>query len=313
VIISIHDVWNDAAASHENYVRKVIAKSLKKLLRVGPPSQALFQALSFVVKHQEEIVLATSRDYAASVADYDACFPAGTSVRAQVGAILEAIFNYDKFRDATRGWSAYSLCVMSPYVVCPYCHLVPTNTEIKTGAHKGYRPQLDHFIGKATYPFLALSLGNLVPCCATCNGPSMKHSTDVLKNPHLFPLVDQETLRFKLRPKNGKAWSPMLRAAREPYHKYEIDIEAPMGNVAAQNSMTTFQLRSRYQSYLHDAYRLAKVGRNPAWIRTITSVLGFAPSLEDQLGFSNNVGGTDFKYIPQGKMRLDIYDDSRTW
>ena len=284
-----------------------------KLFQAGPPTQILFRARSFFDKHENEILSATTRNYIASVSDYDAWFSEGTSDRCHVNAIFRQIFDYGEFARSTKGWNAYSLCASSRYAVCPYCHLIPTDTKPKTAPLKGYRPQLDHFIGKATYPFLALSLGNLVPCCVTCNGPTMKHVTNVLVDPHLFPLVDGETLIFKLRPKNGQPWSPLLRAFRYPHDQYEIDIELPTQNVAAQNSLRTFQLRSRYQNFVHDAYRLAKVGRNPAWMCTLTSVLGFAPSLQDQLGFSIKDGSSDFKHVPQGKMRLDVYKDSRTW
>lgn len=313
MIISIHDVWNAAAVDHEKYVRAAMNKAWKKLLKIGPPTSILVQVCSFIDKHNTEIVGAGTRNYALSVADYDAQFLLGTPARKEANSILEKLFDYDRFRNADKGWSAYSLCKTSSYVVCPYCHLIPTNTEQEDSQQKGYRPQLDHFIGQADYPFLALSLGNLVPCCAICNGPTMKHTTNVLTAPLLFPLAHPEALAFRLRPKGGQPWSPLLRAVRVPLDQYEIEIEAPYGNVAAQNSLKTFQLRSRYQPFLHDAYRLAMVGRNSAWQQTIMSMLGFAPSLKDNLGFSNAAGCTEFKNVPQGKMRLDVYNDSRNW
>lgn len=313
MIIGIHDVWNDAAATHEKYVRDAMKRTRKKLFKIGPPTSILLQVCSFIDKHQAEIVGAGTRDYADSVADYDAQFQLGTPAREEANSILEKLFNYDRFSKAAKGWNAYSLCETSHYVVCPYCHLIPTNTEQEDSKQKGYRPQLDHFIGKADYPFLALSLGNLVPCCAECNGPNMKHATNVLTTPLLFPLADPEALAFKLRPKGGQPWSPLLRAVRVPPDQYEIEIDAPCGNVAAVNSLETFQLQSRYQAYLHDAHRLAKVGRNPAWQQTIMSMFGFTLSLTDHLGFPNAANCNEYKNVPQGKMRLDVYNDSRNW
>jgi hypothetical protein len=223
------------------------------------------------------------------------------------------VFNYDAFRDAVAGWNAHALCAKSPYKVCPYCHLNPAKTQKKDSEHKGYRFQLDHFIARTDYPFLALSLGNLVPSCGDCNGPGMKHTTKVLTDPHLFPLVDAAVLKFQLRPKDGAPWSPLLRALRVPLDEYEIVIEKPLGNLAAENSLRTFQLTSRYQSYLHDAYRVAKIDKNRAWLRTIATRLGMTPSVEEQLGFPMNDKCTRFKNVPQGKMRMDVYTDSRKW
>lgn len=313
MIIDIHDVWHGGLVEHEKYVRARMALAWGKLYRPGPPALALTQVHEFVDKHEAEIVGAGTLNYLASITDYDLRFPPNTAERSAANAILETVFDYDKFRDAATGWNAYSLCQSSPYTVCPYCHLVPTNTEEKDNRHKGYRPQLDHFIAKADYPFLALSLGNLVPSCPTCNGPTMKHTTNVLTDPHLFPLADTAVLTFRLRPKRGQPWSPLLQALRVPLNAYEIVIDAPSGNVAAENSLRTFQLHSRYQSFLHDAYRLARVGKNPAWLQTITSVLGINLSVEDHLGFSIKNNSVAFKNVPQGKMRMDVYLDSRTW
>ncbi len=141
----------------------------------------------------------------------------------------------------------------------------------------------------------------------------MKHTTNVLTNPHLFPLADMAVLTFRLRPKSGQSWSPLLQALRVPLDAYEIVIDAPPGNLAAENSLRTFQLHSRYQSFLHDAYRLAKVGKNPAWLQTISSMLGLNLSVEDHLGFSIKKNSVAFKNVPQGKMRMDVYLDSRNW
>jgi hypothetical protein len=313
MIIDIHDVWHAASVKHEQYVRAKMEAAWKKLYRVGPPTPILAQVYAFVRKHETEIVCASTRSYIASVRDYDSQFPPGSVERTMAEPILNKVFEYDTFRDASTGWRAYELCASSPYRVCPYCHLVPTDTKKKDADNKGYRPQLDHFITKADYPFLALSLGNLVPSCGDCNGPAMKHDVRVLANPHLFPLADTAVLTFKLRPRDGQPWSPLLKALRLPLDEYEILIDTPSGNVAAQNSLQTFQLTERYQNYLHEAYRIAKMNKNPAWLRTIAATLGFHLSLEDQLGFPIEDRGTRFKNIPQGKMRLDVYVDSRKW
>ena len=51
--------------------------------------------------------------------------------------------------------------------VCPYCNRLFTTT-VNTKGHR-IRPQLDHFRNKSKYPFLALSINNLVPACGVCN------------------------------------------------------------------------------------------------------------------------------------------------
>ena len=48
--------------------------------------------------------------------------------------------------------------------VCPYCNRNYINSrKTQFGAN------FDHYYDKETYPFFALTLSNLIPCCATCN------------------------------------------------------------------------------------------------------------------------------------------------
>lgn len=48
--------------------------------------------------------------------------------------------------------------------VCPYCNRMYIN---RSNNHAVC--QFDHFFDKSTYPILAVSFYNLIPCCATCN------------------------------------------------------------------------------------------------------------------------------------------------
>ena len=51
--------------------------------------------------------------------------------------------------------------------ICPYCN----NEDIETISKKGAetRPDLDHFYPKAKFPFLAVTLSNLIPAGSRCN------------------------------------------------------------------------------------------------------------------------------------------------
>ncbi len=83
--------------------------------------------------------------------------------------ILEA-FNYSEFRKDTLAKLASKLNVKS----CPYCnqHLtLCVETDLSNGADIELlaEMQFDHFIDKAGYPMLSMSLYNLVPSCPLCN------------------------------------------------------------------------------------------------------------------------------------------------
>lgn len=54
--------------------------------------------------------------------------------------------------------------------VCPYCNRSYIFTVKKDARNGKARPQYDHFFPKSIYPYLAVSMYNLVPSCAVCNG-----------------------------------------------------------------------------------------------------------------------------------------------
>jgi hypothetical protein len=56
---------------------------------------------------------------------------------------------------------------------------------------------LDHFYDKDTYPFLAISIFNLVPCCHICNS-KFKHTKNFYNLEDLHPYEDSfnEKLNF---------------------------------------------------------------------------------------------------------------------
>ncbi|MBK8582534.1 MAG: hypothetical protein IPL86_12130 [Flavobacteriales bacterium] len=81
------------------------------------------------------------------------------------GAEVEKIFDYKRTFSPTRLWLAQQLNIKT----CPYCNaqytLVVSGHVKKTVA----KLQFDHFYPKKRYPYLSLSLYNLIPVCAICN------------------------------------------------------------------------------------------------------------------------------------------------
>lgn len=69
--------------------------------------------------------------------------------------------------------------------VCPYCNRL----YITVLKRKKVRPQLVHFFPKSLYPYLALSLYNLVPSCSVCN--QAKADWNTYKKPLLYPYEEE--------------------------------------------------------------------------------------------------------------------------
>lgn len=84
--------------------------------------------------------------------------------------------------------------------VCPYCNRNYIFNFNKKGRQNA-TAQLDHFFDKKTYPYLAVSIYNLVPSCGTCN--LRKSSKDVKV---FYPYIESfdESVKFTLKGIKGR-------------------------------------------------------------------------------------------------------------
>lgn len=86
--------------------------------------------------------------------------------------ILNSIFDYPKFfHQGSKNTFYYALQLAQDLEtpVCPYCNREYITSIKDVNGKKVTGPTFDHFLTQATYPFLALSFYNLIPCCSTCN------------------------------------------------------------------------------------------------------------------------------------------------
>lgn len=149
------------------------------------------------------------------------------------------IFNYDELAPRFRDKLLEAMHVS----VCPYCNRQFITSFNKDGDISA-TADIDHFYGKKLYPFLALSLFNLVPSCQICNS-RLKLTEDFFEWPHINPYqrgFDAEGI-FKLL-----NIDPLL-------NDNTIDLDPNYAivnlshNEAIDNSIATFQLNSVYQSH----------------------------------------------------------------
>ncbi|MGV3613267.1 MAG: hypothetical protein ACO1N0_20075 [Fluviicola sp.] len=101
------------------------------------------------------------------------------------GKALQKVFGYgDYFRSKERKgkWFAKQLNIRS----CPYCNCQYTLSLIDTNRSGTLTKfQFDHFFSKTRYPFLSISMFNLIPSCPACN--LSKSNTDVRLKTHYHP------------------------------------------------------------------------------------------------------------------------------
>lgn len=118
------------------------------------------------------------------------------------GKLVEYVFDYNSFISDRSGWNAYDLTNKMAIDVCTYCNRNYTYTIFDEKGKRVARPELDHFLLKSKYPYLALSFYNLIPSCHTCNS-GIKGSKDFNFRDYIHPYRDclddliQISVRFK--------------------------------------------------------------------------------------------------------------------
>lgn len=110
---------------------------------------------------------------------------------------------------------------------CPYCNrdFINNRDETISGA------QLDHFYNRSTYPFLAVSLYNLVPVCGNCNR-TKSASTKALVSPFDETADFENGIRFsylggqvKLTGTGGFENNVEVMHLQEAYQMHDVEAQ----------------------------------------------------------------------------------------
>lgn len=94
-------------------------------------------------------------------------------IKKEIKSCFEKMFS----NFSQRRW-AYQYLQLINCKVCPYCNRAYTFTLYKKNSK--VKPELDHYFPKNIYPYLAISIFNLVPACSSCNkGKSDKECVNI--------------------------------------------------------------------------------------------------------------------------------------
>jgi hypothetical protein len=114
------------------------------------------------------------------------------------GIELLKIFGYtEHFRSqVNRGiWLAKQLNIKT----CPYCNAQYTVLATDSKNNSIAKFQFDHFFSKDKYPYLSISLYNLIPCCANCNITKSKKVLNLKDHYHPYYLDFAQYFKFYLK------------------------------------------------------------------------------------------------------------------
>ncbi|WP_162984530.1 hypothetical protein [Poseidonibacter antarcticus] len=179
--------------------------------------------------------------------------------------------------------------------VCPYCNrnfINPIYKENSVGGdNKNQSPDIEHFFPKSIYPFLSLSISNLLPSCAFCN--KIKSDVDTFKENCLSPYeIKEDDFKFDF----------ILTA--EKSKKLKIISK----DKTCKNS-DILHLESLYnevhKEYINDIFD--DVLKYPKSNRTFLDTFDILTENDYKKIFRNYPNEKDFNKHPLSKMTKDLY------
>lgn len=204
-------------------------------------------------------------------------------------------------------WGAYEYLQYHNEILkyCPYCNADTVYAFKKGNTKKPVKvvSALDHFYPKSKYPFLALSLYNLIPVCSRCNS-QMKGSADMsdVANPYIedvhqnvlfFPVIDS------IQPSSNQSCSVAILPRKHCDSK-------------AIEFVRRFELESLYSSaFARDAWLCMEKVRlfTPEFRRDLARrIRQDDPQLVELLLFGMPLDESEINKTRLGKMTLDIFE-----
>lgn len=206
----------------------------------------------------------------------------------QIGIIENSNINkqferiYTNFckRKFGRNWAQ-----MIEVTVCPYCN----RSYIFTSSKSGTRPQYDHYFPKSKYPYLALSMYNLIPCCSVCNG--LKHDDNTVENPIIYPYQESYGVQAEFEETGVGADNIASWLGAAPEYKIKIrykDEINPDLKKRIEQAVKTFRLEdlySKHSDYVRDILRAAYIYHDDYFTGLVTQYPDLFHSKEEATDF----------------------------
>ena len=219
--------------------------------------------------------------------------------------ITEKIFCYESFSSR----QIFKKIIWHMNVsVCPYCN----RQYVTTLENDNVRAQVDHYYAKSEYPYLALSINNLIPCCGVCN--QMKGEADMQDDNHrmFYPYeeeigydaywavqIEEESDFVKVWSGKSDKFSIVLKMTKSADESFEKKMT---------NQIRRLNLDKLYQShkdYVIDIIRVHYIN-SKSRIKDISSILGMNEKEVERLKYMNYLNKDDWGKRPLAKLTHDI-------
>lgn len=273
----------------KEFVRKLIF-NLPLLLTGTPPKlKAFIDSL-----HVEYTNIATKKVYKPSKVN-------GKRRKQTFSKGLLQAMGYENYREN----KLVELSRMLNIKVCPYCnHNFTLYIDILGKTKKKGLFQFDHFYDKSDYPYLSMSLYNLIPSCSLCNHQKRTTLLDLRYNPYFKGISDE--FHFKV------VDSFELRSGKMGADKIGIKIERnarEQGIDELQEDLHLEEQYSRHKDIVQEIYDKAYSETYYRNMLTIMSDVEREKLLNQWMGISMDI--EDISKRPLTKFCQDILKQAR--
>lgn len=198
--------------------------------------------------------------------------------------------------------------------ICPYCN----RSYVFTIKDESVRPQYDHFFPKSKYPYLALSMYNLIPCCSICNSSKSDENTyDAVREEetYIYPFRDsygnqinfELTGNKKLLSWTGSADEYNITIVEKPYVEKKL-VERCKKTI---QSLHLDKLYNKHNDYIRDIIYKAYVYNDDYFLSLVKKFPLLFSNVQDAKNFvyTNYLDEENWDKRILSKLTHDIVDD----
>ena len=215
--------YNSQYKGQKDFVKKLISNLTLLLTGTPPKLKSFIDSL-----HSDYIKIASKKVYKPYMTK-------GKRRKQTFAKGLLHAMGYENYRES----KLVELSRMLNIKVCPYCnHNFTLYIDILDKTNMKGLFQFDHFYDKSDYPYLSMSLYNLIPSCSYCNHQKRTTQLDIRYNPY-FKAISEE-FHFKV------VDSFQLRSGKKGADKIDIKIERNVSRQGVDELQNDLHLEEQY-------------------------------------------------------------------
>ena len=215
--------YNSQYKGQKDFVKKLISNLTLLLTGTPPKLKSFIDSL-----HSDYIKIASKKVYKPYMTK-------GKRRKQTFAKGLLHAMGYENYRES----KLVELSRMLNIKVCPYCnHNFTLYIDILGKTNMKGLFQFDHFYDKSDYPYLSMSLYNLIPSCSYCNHQKRTTQLNIRYNPY-FKAISEE-FHFKV------VDSFQLRSGKKGADKIDIKIERNVSRQGVDELQNDLHLEEQY-------------------------------------------------------------------